>query len=66
MPWRRKWQPTPYACLGDPVDRGALWVTVHGVTKSGNLVTKIAPPTMEIIDTIKNIKFGLKNGLILC
>ena len=47
------------------MDRGALWVTVHGVTKLGNLATKIAPPTMEIVDTIKNIKFGLKNGLIL-
>ena len=21
-----------YSCLGNPVDRGALWVTVHGFT----------------------------------
>ena len=23
-----------YSCLGYPTDRGALWATVHGVTKS--------------------------------
>ena len=22
-----------YSCLGNPVDRGAWWATVHGVTK---------------------------------
>ena len=34
MPWRRKWQPTPVSCLGNARDRGAWWVTVHGVAKS--------------------------------
>ena len=24
-----------YSCLENPVDSGALWATVHGVTKSG-------------------------------
>ena len=23
----------PYSCLENPVDRGAWWATVHGVTK---------------------------------
>ena len=23
-----------YSCLGNPMDRGAWWVTVHGVAKS--------------------------------
>ena len=27
----RKWQPTLYSCLEDPVDRGAWWAAVHGV-----------------------------------
>ena len=27
--------PLQYSCLGNPMDRGALWATVHGVTKSG-------------------------------
>ena len=26
--------PHQYACLGNPMDRGALWATVHGVTNS--------------------------------
>ena len=26
--------PLQYSCLGNPMDRGAWWVTVRGVTKS--------------------------------
>ena len=26
--------PFQYSCLENPMDRGACWVTVHGVTKS--------------------------------
>ena len=26
--------PLQYSCLGNPMDRGAQWATVHGVTKS--------------------------------
>ena len=26
--------PLQYSCLEDPMDRGAWWATVHGVTKS--------------------------------
>ena len=25
--------PPPYSCLGNPMDRGAWWGAVHGVTK---------------------------------
>ena len=32
--WRRKWQPTPYSCLENSMNRGAWWAPVHGVTKS--------------------------------
>ena len=32
-----------YSCLGNPMDRGGLWATVHGVTRvRHNLATK--PP----------------------
>ena len=27
--------PLQYSCLENPLDRGALWATVHGVTNSG-------------------------------
>ena len=28
--------PLQYSCLGNPMDRGAWWVTVHGVTKESD------------------------------
>ena len=28
--------PLPYSCLGNPMDRGAWWATVHGVTKESD------------------------------
>ena len=31
---RMEWQPTPGFLLGNPMDRGGWWATVHGVTKS--------------------------------
>ena len=34
FPWRRKWQPTQYSCLENPVDLRAWQATVHGVAKS--------------------------------
>ena len=38
--WRRAWQPTPYSCLENPLDRRAWWAAVHGVTKSQTRLTK--------------------------
>ena len=37
MPWRRKWQPTPGSCLGNPMDSGAWWATVHGLAKESDV-----------------------------
>ena len=34
IPCKRKWQPTQYSCLGNPINRGAWWATVHRVTES--------------------------------
>ena len=35
--------PLQYSCLGNPIDRGAWWATVQGVTRIGHdLVTKPA------------------------
>ena len=34
IPWRRKWQPIPVFCLGNPMDSEAWCATVHGVAKS--------------------------------
>ena len=32
--------PFQYPCLGNPMDRGALWATVHGVKKESTQLTK--------------------------
>ena len=29
--------PLQYSCLGNPMDRGAWWATVHGVTKESDV-----------------------------
>ena len=33
-PGRRHGNPLQYSCLEKPMDRGAWWATVHGVTKT--------------------------------
>ena len=41
IPWGRKCQPTAvFFCLGTPMDRGAWWATVHGITKRHKCVTE--------------------------
>ena len=38
-----------YSCLGNPMDQGAWWATVHGVARVGyDLVTPIT--TAEVIE----------------
>ena len=34
IPWRRNGNPLQHSCLENPMDRGAWWATVHGLTKS--------------------------------
>ena len=34
--------PLQYACLGNPMDRGAWWAVVHGVAKSLTRLTELA------------------------
>ena len=37
--------PLQYSCLGNPMDRGTWWATVHGVARvRHDLVTKPPPP----------------------
>ena len=33
LPWRKIGNPLQYSCLGKSMDRGAWWVTVHGVER---------------------------------
>ena len=41
IPWRRKWQPTPVFCLGNPVDRGTWQAAVHGVSKELDMTQRL-------------------------
>ena len=42
--------PPQYSCLENPMDRGAWWATVHGVTKSWTqLSNKVVYPEFLII-----------------
>ena len=40
IPWRRKWQPTAFTCLVNPMDRGTWQATVHGVPRVGHNLAK--------------------------
>ena len=45
-PGERNGNPLQYSCLGNPMDRGACWATVHGVTRvRRDLGTKPPPQT---------------------
>ena len=39
IPGERNGYPVQYSCLENPMDRGAWWVTVHGVEKSWTLLS---------------------------
>ena len=36
IPGERNSDPLQYSCLGNPVDKGAWWAIVHGVTRVGH------------------------------
>ena len=42
-PGRGHHNPLQYSCLGNPMDRGAWWATVHGVTKSWTQLKQLSP-----------------------
>ena len=39
--------PLHYSCLGNPMDRGAWWATVHGVVRVGHDLATDPPPPSE-------------------
>ena len=41
VPWRKKWQPLQYYCLGNPTDRGTRGTTVHGVAKESDTTERV-------------------------
>ena len=49
--------PLQYSCLGNPIDRGAWWVTVHGVTKSQTQLKWLSMHTQAAIQNHNNSKY---------
>ena len=46
IPWRKVQQPTPIFLPEDPMDRGAWWVTVHGVVNSCTGLKRLSTPIL--------------------
>ena len=42
IPWSRKWQPMPYSCLENSMNRRAWWATVDGVTKESDTTERLS------------------------
>ena len=44
--------PLQYSCLGNPMDRGAWWFTIHGVAKSHTLLSHYTTTTTSFFLTL--------------
>ena len=56
--WEGNGNPLQYSCLGNPMDRGAWWVTVHEVTRCRTWLSDLA---LKIILTCIHQKAKFKN-----
>ena len=55
--------PPQYSCLGNPIDKGALWAAVHGVTKSW---TRASIENNRKLDLLcKECRAIITSGLVL-
>ena len=60
IPWSRKWQLTPVFLLGNPMDRGAWWATVHGVIRSRTRLVWVTYTTNVTELTIEEHEFEVR------
>ena len=58
--WRRQ-QSTPVFLLGNPLDRGALWATVHEVTKRHDWATERTEITQQVLPLFPLVSVVLVN-----
>ena len=55
--------PLQYSCLGNPMDRGACWATVHGVTKSQTRLKRLSRTTkVNLLAYSRRISVGETAG----
>ena len=38
-----------YSCLGNPVDRGTWWATVHGVAKESDMTQRLNSNRLDLV-----------------
>ena len=48
-----------YSCLGNPMDRGSRWATVHGIAKESDIVQQLTTVT----EKRKNNQTEMKNTI---
>ena len=44
-----------YSCLENPMDRGAWWITAHGVTKSQTRLKQQQAGTLKLLNDLEGI-----------
>ena len=52
-PGEAKGNPLQYSCLGNSMERGALWITVHGVAKNQTQLSMHTRINVEAKSTTK-------------
>ena len=52
--------PLQYSCLGNPMDRGALWATIHGVAEELNVTQRLNNNNniKNVLNVIQFIQFS--------
>ena len=56
FPGKEDGSPPQYSCLDNPMDRGDLQVTVHGITRAGHdLATKTPPTNKDLLYSTGNL-----------
>ena len=56
-PGKGNGNPLQYSCLGNPIDREAWWITVHGVTKSQTRLKRLSTHMQAAIQNHNNSKY---------
>ena len=49
--------PLQYSCLENPMDSGAWWATVHGVTKSQTRLKRLSTHPLVLVPEMTGLKF---------
>ena len=52
FPGEANGNPLLYSCLGNPMDRGALWATVHGVVKDSD-ITSVQFSSVQLLSRVR-------------